>query len=182
MIKQSVSVTIFFLILNPFVINSQPGSKIVKNPGFQTAMIKPEQIKKTGKDHYFIDFGKDAFGTLVLNIKLSQPDTLVIHLGEKSVTGSRIDKNPGGSIRYQKVLLPVSPLKTMYVLDLPPLSKEKVKEAFGSETIIVHNNSHELFSEIKKMKSEYPVILLMSSGDFDGFNFDRLSEELLSDN
>jgi UDP-N-acetylmuramate: L-alanyl-gamma-D-glutamyl-meso-diaminopimelate ligase len=65
---------------------------------------------------------------------------------------------------------------------LPPLSKEKVREAFGSEKIIVHNNSHELFSEIKKMKSEYPVILLMSSGDFDGLDFDRLSEELLSDN
>jgi hypothetical protein len=32
------------------------------------------------------------------------------------------------------------------------------------------------------MKSEYPVILLLSSGDFDGLDFDRLSEELLSDN
>jgi UDP-N-acetylmuramate: L-alanyl-gamma-D-glutamyl-meso-diaminopimelate ligase len=63
---------------------------------------------------------------------------------------------------------------------LPPLSIEKVKEAFGGSGIEVYNNSDELFSVMKGMKSENPVFLLMSSGDFDGIDFKLLSEELLS--
>jgi UDP-N-acetylmuramate: L-alanyl-gamma-D-glutamyl-meso-diaminopimelate ligase len=63
---------------------------------------------------------------------------------------------------------------------LPALTVDMVKDAFGDKKIKVHNNSVELFSEIKKMKTNYTVYLLMSSGDFDGVNFYSLSEELLS--
>jgi UDP-N-acetylmuramate: L-alanyl-gamma-D-glutamyl-meso-diaminopimelate ligase len=65
---------------------------------------------------------------------------------------------------------------------LPPLTVDKVKEAFGDEKIKVYNSSGELFSAVKEMKAVKPVFLLMSSGDFDGINFHSLSEELLSDN
>lgn len=63
---------------------------------------------------------------------------------------------------------------------LPPLSVDKVREAFGDNKIKVYDNSGELFSEITGMKPCNPVFLLMSSGDFDGINFNSLSEELLS--
>ncbi len=63
---------------------------------------------------------------------------------------------------------------------LAPLTVNKVKEAFGDYKIKVYNSSDELFSEIKLMKSDNPVFLLMSSGDFDGIDFYSLSEELLS--
>jgi alpha-L-rhamnosidase len=86
---------------------------------FQSSLIKPERTKEIGPNHYFFDFGKDAFGTLVLNFKPSRSDTLIIHLGEKSLNGSSVDRNPGGSIRYQKVKLAIFPGITTYNLKLP---------------------------------------------------------------
>jgi alpha-L-rhamnosidase len=87
---------------------------------FIETLINPERFIKTGDDHYFADFGKDAFGTLVLELNPVRKDTLIIHLGEKTEGVNRIDRNPGGSIRYHKILLPVEPGKTRYVPDLTP--------------------------------------------------------------
>jgi UDP-N-acetylmuramate: L-alanyl-gamma-D-glutamyl-meso-diaminopimelate ligase len=62
---------------------------------------------------------------------------------------------------------------------LPPLSKEKIAESFSSRNIKVFDNSTELFSELKKVRSDDSVYLLMSSGDFDGCDFNKLFGELL---
>jgi hypothetical protein len=66
---------------------------------FQSSLIEPVLTRETGPNHYFIDFGKDAFGTLIMNFKPTMPDTVIIYLGEKSVNSSAVDRNPGGSIR-----------------------------------------------------------------------------------
>ncbi|MFO7621523.1 MAG: alpha-L-rhamnosidase C-terminal domain-containing protein [Bacteroidales bacterium] len=87
---------------------------------FIQEMIEPEKVIMKGKDHYFADFGKDAFGTLVLSIDPVSVDTLIIHLGEKTDGPASIDRDPGGTIRYQKVRLPVQPGIKTYTLDLPP--------------------------------------------------------------
>jgi len=90
---------------------------------FTQTLINPESLIKTGDNHYFADFGKDAFGTLVLDLNPSRKDTLIVHLGEKTEGKNRIDRNPGGTIRYHKIVLPVEPGKTRYVPDLPPDSR-----------------------------------------------------------
>jgi hypothetical protein len=87
---------------------------------FQSALIKPEKIVKLADTHYFVDFGRDAFGTLVLEINPPENDTIVIHLGEKISGTNHIDRKPGGTIRYQKVLLPVEPGKTSYITNILP--------------------------------------------------------------
>jgi len=61
---------------------------------------------------------------------------------------------------------------------LAPLSKEKIKEAFGNNDVEVFDSSYELFSEIKKLKLNYPLYLFMSSGNFDGCDINELSDEL----
>jgi alpha-L-rhamnosidase len=86
---------------------------------FISSLNKPDKLVKINDSHYFIDFGKDAFGTLILKIKPEQNDTITVHLGEKLSGEARIDKAPGGTIRYQKVLLPVSPGITEYKLNIP---------------------------------------------------------------
>jgi hypothetical protein len=70
--------------------------------------------------HYFIDFGKDAFGKLILNINPDKPDTLIIHLGEKLSAKNQIDRNPEGTIRYYKIKLPLTPGVKSYAAELPP--------------------------------------------------------------
>jgi UDP-N-acetylmuramate: L-alanyl-gamma-D-glutamyl-meso-diaminopimelate ligase len=62
---------------------------------------------------------------------------------------------------------------------LPSLSKEKIAEAFGGENIKVFDNSAGLFTEIKKLKPDKPVYLLMSSGDFDGKDLNHIAMELV---
>jgi UDP-N-acetylmuramate: L-alanyl-gamma-D-glutamyl-meso-diaminopimelate ligase len=63
---------------------------------------------------------------------------------------------------------------------LPPLSGKKIIESFGGKNISVYNDSSILFREIKKVKNNNPVYLLMSSGDFDGRDMNELSVYLLS--
>jgi UDP-N-acetylmuramate: L-alanyl-gamma-D-glutamyl-meso-diaminopimelate ligase len=65
---------------------------------------------------------------------------------------------------------------------LPSLSIEEVRKAFGKNDIMVFDNSSEMFSYIQKQKFRNPVYLFMSSGDFDGMNLLKLSEELLQTN
>ena len=86
---------------------------------FQSFYIQPEKIIKISGSHYFIDFGKDAFGTLVLKIIPSGVDTIIVHLGEKLSEINTIDRNPEGTIRYQKLNLIVEPGKTEYEIELP---------------------------------------------------------------
>jgi len=80
----------------------------------------PVRLVRTSEDSWFADFGKDAFGTLILQINTDRRDTLEIHLGEKLAAPGRIDRKPGGSIRYTRVMLPVGPDSKEYVINLPP--------------------------------------------------------------
>lgn len=58
---------------------------------------------------------------------------------------------------------------------LDPLSKDKIAEAFGRGNIMVYDDSLELFTDMKKLKLNNPVYLLMSSGDFDGHNLNEIA-------
>jgi UDP-N-acetylmuramate: L-alanyl-gamma-D-glutamyl-meso-diaminopimelate ligase len=59
---------------------------------------------------------------------------------------------------------------------LKNLSREAVQKAFGGENISVYDDSKQMFSFIKLKKYRCPVYLFMSSGDFDGFDFNSLIE------
>ncbi len=95
----------------------QSANPVTPKNAFRIEHIAPSSFTKTPDGTYFVDFGKDAFGTLELTYKAKEPGTLVICLGEKLLNG-RIDPNPGGSIRYAEVNLPVSPDKIKYTLSL----------------------------------------------------------------
>ncbi len=59
---------------------------------------------------------------------------------------------------------------------LKHLSKETVENAFGGGKTMVFDNSEEMFSYIISQNYSCPVYLLMSAGDFDGFDINRLTE------
>ena len=95
------------------------GGKLTSHNWFQVERIKPVHFKKNDDDSYFVDFGKDAFGTLEMIYSANKAETLTIRLGEKLLDG-KIDRNPGGTIRYSEVKLQVEPGKTNYQLKLVP--------------------------------------------------------------
>jgi hypothetical protein len=88
----------------------------------RTAEIAPRLFVPTGAGHYFVDFGKTAFGTVTLTINSpAAGGTVTVHLGEKS-TGTAVDRNPGGTIRYRSIPLTLKQGLQHYHLSIPTLA------------------------------------------------------------
>ena len=79
--------------------------------------------KKLKVNRWFFDFGKDGFGTLILKLRTSERDTLLIRLGEKKEAPYSIDRKSGGSIRFSETRLPINPGQSEYILRLNPDSR-----------------------------------------------------------
>ena len=90
---------------------------------FESSLKKPETIIRVSENHYFIDFGKAAFGTIEISTEQSQADTIVLHLGEKITGENKIDRNPGGTIRYQKVHLINMETEKPHHVELPAVKR-----------------------------------------------------------
>ncbi|HEX2921333.1 MAG TPA: Mur ligase family protein [Bacteroidales bacterium] len=57
---------------------------------------------------------------------------------------------------------------------LEPVAPETIRTAFGGENIRVFDKSTDLFSSIAGLRFKKPVYLMMSSGDFDGYDLTQL--------
>jgi len=109
----------------------KPASPVVQQKQVVCSFVDPVRTIQLSDNHYLIDFGIDAFGTVVLNLKTIRPDTLVIHLGEKLDVKGQIDRNPGGTIRYQLVALPVQPSISEYTVQLLPDTRNTTPPAIA---------------------------------------------------
>ncbi len=83
-------------------------SEVASHNNFQVEIKKPIVFDRKSDNSYFIDFGKDAFATLKIRYKTEQEDTILVRIGEKLLNG-KIDRNPGGTIRYYEVKLAAKP-------------------------------------------------------------------------
>ncbi len=86
---------------------------------FQIDRIQPAAITRNGNDAYFIDFGKAAFANMEINYEAKRAHTLTVRVGEQMKDG-KINRNPGGHIRYAEVQIPVTPGLNTYTLPLIP--------------------------------------------------------------
>jgi UDP-N-acetylmuramate: L-alanyl-gamma-D-glutamyl-meso-diaminopimelate ligase len=62
---------------------------------------------------------------------------------------------------------------------LAAITPEEVKAAFGSDNVTIYNNSDELFEMLSAKDWNNKVLLLMSSGNFDGKNLDQFGRGLV---
>ena len=60
---------------------------------------------------------------------------------------------------------------------LEPLSILNIEEAFGGN-VVVKNTTDDVLSFIRKLQKEDTVLLMMSSGNFDGIDYEALGDEL----
>ncbi len=67
----------------------------------------------------FVDFGKAAFGRLRIGLTSSKSDTVIVRIGEHAKDG-RIDRKPGGTIRYASYKLPIIPGTYTYSVKIRP--------------------------------------------------------------
>ncbi|PPK87862.1 arylsulfatase A-like enzyme [Neolewinella xylanilytica] len=86
---------------------------------FQVDTIEPVDRRETDED-VFIDFGRDAFANMELTYTARRPHELTVRVGELLNDDGTIDSEPGGTIRYQEVELPVRRGTHTYLLPLVP--------------------------------------------------------------
>ena len=93
----------------------------------------------------FIDFGKAAFGRLRITLSSPIVDTVVIHLGEYAKDG-RIDRNPGGTIRYAFYKLPLMAGTHTYSVKIRPDRRNTSTTAngFGATAILMPDYTGEV--------------------------------------
>ncbi|MBF6596969.1 MAG: alpha-L-rhamnosidase [Fermentimonas sp.] len=114
----------------------------------------PVEIEQFDKVNYFADFGKSAFGRIRINLfSKTGTDTIKLHLGESQING-RVNREPGGSIRYsQYTIVPKSGLNS-YVITIKPDEKNT-----GSQAILIPEHIGEVtpfrYCEIENYK--YPL-------------------------
>jgi len=84
--------------------------------------VAPIRIVRKGKGHWFIDFGRAAFGTIWISADC--PDTgrkVEVHLGEVPVAGKdEINRNPGGSRRYRRMVVSLRKGSGEYTVAITP--------------------------------------------------------------
>ena len=126
--------------------------KLERNANASEALVKTRQLpiihKKISPSLTFLDFGKDAFAQLSVTLtSKSGKDTVFVSFGEavtqgitNGITQSRLDANPGGTIRYQKVVLPLTKGSRTYQIKL-----KKDQRNTGSAAILMPPYIGEVF-------------------------------------
>jgi len=83
--------------------------------------IPPVETRLTDDGAWFIDFGRSAFGTLLLPPSRDPHQTdHVVHLGEKLAPDGRLDRNPPGTIRYIRISQKIGNSGSSTRIQIPP--------------------------------------------------------------
>jgi len=92
------------LSIHGYMLNAQQGGEFEEG-AFSTSDFSPVKIVKLGSGHYFLDFGRAYFGTVMLKTEKDVMQPFTLCHGEKGSAGTGVDRNPGGSIRFQEVTI-----------------------------------------------------------------------------
>ena len=138
--------------------------------------ISPQSITLNSKRNNFITFEKAAFGTLQLNLdEVTQEKTIIVHLGEKSTSNQEVDKNPGGSILYQKAVLNLTPGVNQYTLEFPRFishypNSQILAERMPEVTSFRYVEIEGLSSQLKKEQVKQYALLYPFNDNASNFN------------
>jgi hypothetical protein len=119
-----------------FITATELDGKTARYP-IQLSDERPTIIKRLNDGVVYIDFGKDAWGRLKLTLSSAvENDTVTIHLSER-VTNGRLDRKPGGSIRYANYRLPLMRGTHTYIVKLRPDARNTNIRKPGGKPILM---------------------------------------------
>lgn len=85
----------------------------VEREPLQQVQISPVESWLTGEGNRLVEFGKAAFGTLLVHSRIATHhraaglSELTIHLGEQLTPERRVNRQPAGAIRYLCLKVPI---------------------------------------------------------------------------
>jgi len=83
--------------------------------------VAPTETRLTDQGVLFIDFGRAAFGTLLVPVPLGpHRNSIVVHLGEKLAIDGRIDRTPPGTVRYIRIEQTLGTCRDSCRITIPP--------------------------------------------------------------
>lgn len=152
---------------------------------FKGASRRLEMVGQRGETAIFKDFAHSPskLGATTRAVKQQFPDRGLIACMElhtfSSLNKEFLQQYHGTMHIADKAIVYYNP-HTIEHKKLEPLSKEEVKLAFGNGNLVVHTDSHAVVDELRDCNWEKTNLLLMSSGNFDGINYEELAEQILS--
>ena len=102
-----------------FTLAEDPSGYATSRYPLVQSPLEPVVVRALGEGHYFVDFGKVAFGTLTLELDSPIETDLEIHLAERG-SPEGVNRSPGGTVRYVEVSQPIQPGWCRYRVELPP--------------------------------------------------------------
>jgi alpha-L-rhamnosidase len=100
-----------------FSFASPNGGVATTLPALEITPVEPVLFEWRG-DHYFVDFGKAAWGNLQFKLDEGISHRLIVRVGERLVAG-KIDREPFGSVVYREARLVSTYEPGTYLLDFP---------------------------------------------------------------
>ncbi len=77
--------------------------------------VTPVSVVQIAAGHYFIDFGRDAFGTVVLNFSAPTAGRVVtVDMGEALSAANTVNRTPPGTVRFQEKTITMQSGVTSY--------------------------------------------------------------------
>ena len=147
---------------------------------------EPVSVKRIDDNVTLIDFGKVAFGNVVMPVPKGR-GTAKVHFGEK-LTGDRIDRKPPGTVRYGATRMRTSQQKGNWVVPAP-VNDRNVRQTGLMDTnppAVLTPSSWESvipfrWLEVEGLDSDYPYELIRRRAAYSSTWNDDASEFECSD-
>ena len=152
---------------------------------FSGASKRLELVKRTAGSVMYKDFAHSPskLKATTQALKTQFPERELIACMElhtfSSLNKEFLSQYDGAMKNADKAYVYYSP-KTLSHKKLQDLSPDEVKTAFNSNNITVFTDSNDLVNSLRTNNWQNKNLLMMSSGNFDGVDFDKLGEELLA--
>ena len=152
---------------------------------FSGASKRLELVKRTEGSVMYKDFAHSPskLKATTQALKTQFPERELIACMElhtfSSLNKEFLGQYDGAMKNADKAYVYYSP-KTLMHKKLQDLSPDEVKAAFNSDNITVFTDSNDLVNTLRTNNWQNKNLLMMSSGNFDGVDFDKLGEELLT--
>ena len=163
-------------------IGIKPGDFMSAMQDFTGAGKRLQKVVETKEFVLFKDFAHSPskLKATTKAVKEQYPDRHVIACMELH-TFSSLQKNflphySGSMQAADEALVYFSPAVVAHK-KLPELTKDEIQKAFGNEVNVV-DSTQDVLSFIRKHDLHNSVLLMMSSGTFDGIDYDQLGEEV----
>ena len=154
---------------------------------FKGASKRLEKILETDKTVVFKDFAHSPSKVMATTNAVSQqyPEKSLLACLElhtySSLNSSFLKEYRNALDKADTAVVFFSP-EAVENKRLDPIQKEQILEAFGRHNLVIFTNSEDFQDYLKQQDYDHTVLLLMSSGNYGGMDFDQVGEWIKNGN